>query len=360
MTYARARLWLGISTVGTFVVASSTLLYFRIPEGILGDVRGSFGSGATALAAFVGIYACVQLISDVFGAILIPRAHDRLDEPVATVVARLARAISIHSLVLWGVACTLLAAGRLADLAGVLVAALGTAVVLMAVRPQLARIIGGVKPIADRNGVYESPDRGFTGGIEGVFRPGRIMVPKAWSELLSAGDLQSALQRRQSAIENGSWLRGRLLAIAFTLLGVATSGWLAGPETLGTAAGIVRLSLWFTLWSFLGLLTLPTLSRRAVLAADREAGLDPSAVAALVSLDRIGDDEPKRSKWIETIFHPVPSLQGRQNERRDATTGYWDVARTALFLSGGGLGLLGRSVHCNAGRPALWVYLPSA
>ena len=37
----------------------------------------------------------------------------------------------------------------------------------------------------------------------------------------------------------------------------------------------------------------------------------------------------------------------------------WHLARTALYLSHAGLSLLPRAVHCNAGRPELWVYLPS-
>ena len=36
----------------------------------------------------------------------------------------------------------------------------------------------------------------------------------------------------------------------------------------------------------------------------------------------------------------------------------WNTARTALFLSWASLGLLSRAVHCNCGRPALWVLFP--
>jgi len=37
----------------------------------------------------------------------------------------------------------------------------------------------------------------------------------------------------------------------------------------------------------------------------------------------------------------------------------WHAARTALYLSWAGVGLLGRAVHCNLGRPEVWVFLPS-
>lgn len=367
MTYARARLWLGMTTVGTLVAASLSLLYFEIPARMLASASDSFADHVAALGVCVGMYVCAHLTSDLFGAVFIPRLYGRLQEPVATVMARLARGILAHGAILWMIAVALLAAGTFAAMPGVLAASLAAVIGMLGARRYLARIIGSVNrdEVLARSApahaiLYSSPDPGFTGGIEGVFKPDRITVPKAWQESLSATELKSVLERRHSAIANGSWLRGRVLAIAFTVLGVAFAAWLAGPETLDTAAGLVRLSLWFTVWSFFGLLTLPTLSRNAVLSADLQAGLDETAIEALARLDRIGDDEPKRTKIIEAVFHPVPSLQLRQSGARRASKGYWDVARTALFMSLGGLGLLGRSVHCNAGRPALWVYLPSA
>ncbi len=34
------------------------------------------------------------------------------------------------------------------------------------------------------------------------------------------------------------------------------------------------------------------------------------------------------------------------------------AARVALYLCVAGLGLLGRVVHCNVGRPEAWVFVP--
>ncbi|MBX9723333.1 MAG: hypothetical protein K2X81_18155 [Candidatus Obscuribacterales bacterium] len=39
--------------------------------------------------------------------------------------------------------------------------------------------------------------------------------------------------------------------------------------------------------------------------------------------------------------------------------GAWHLARYAIWLSLAGLGLLGRAVHCNAGKPDLWCMLPA-
>ncbi|MEM9791141.1 MAG: hypothetical protein AAF842_12145, partial [Planctomycetota bacterium] len=121
----------------------------------------------------------------------------------------------------------------------------------------------------------------------------------------------------------------------------------------------------FTLWSFLGLLTLPTLSRRAVAQLDRsllDEGFPPETLAATSrTLNAMQDGEPARPGAVEAIFHPIPSLANRVATPAALPSRFaaWDAARTAVYLSAAGLGLLGRAVHCNAGKPALWVFLPT-
>lgn len=58
---------------------------------------------------------------------------------------------------------------------------------------------------------------------------------------------------------------------------------------------------------------------------------------------------------------PVPSVDNRRRLTRNSpwSLGGWHAARTTLFLSWSCLGLLSRAVHCNAGRPELWVLLPT-
>jgi hypothetical protein len=132
---------------------------------------------------------------------------------------------------------------------------------------------------------------------------------------------------------------------------------------LATAEGIVTFSLVFTIWSFLGLLTLPTPSRRGVAEVDQRllaAGCGRAVLARTIGLlDDLQDRERERSSLVETIFHPVPSVQSRlRGPQATGVTGCWDSARTAVYLSTAGLGLLGRAVHCNCGRPSLWAFLP--
>jgi hypothetical protein len=151
--------------------------------------------------------------------------------------------------------------------------------------------------------------------------------------------------------------------VMVALLGVAIAAVVIGDRRLATAEGIVSYSLVFTLWSFLGLLTLPTPSRRGVAEVDQNllaAGCPPEVMARTIAmLDDLQDRERQRGPFIEVIFHPVPSVQSRlRGPRAAGVKGCWDAARSAVYMSIAGLGLLGRAVHCNCGRPSLWVFLP--
>ena len=132
---------------------------------------------------------------------------------------------------------------------------------------------------------------------------------------------------------------------------------------MGSLVWLIMTVAWFTLWSFIGLLLLPTISRNASQMVDRELaehGADPMLIVASTrSQDSLQDGEPKRSPWIETIFHPIPSVEGRFKNTTSSPWAAWQMARTSLFLSWGCVGLLARAVHCNVGRPELWAMLPS-
>ena len=120
---------------------------------------------------------------------------------------------------------------------------------------------------------------------------------------------------------------------------------------------------WFTLWSFAGLLILPTISRNASFEIDqlltqRNAPSD-WIIGTTFAMDQLQDGEPERSALIETIFHPIPSVARRVKSPPVGGFTAWQVARTTLFFSWACLGFLSRAVHCNVGRPELWTMLPS-
>jgi len=364
--YGRARLWVGITGVGTFVALSAAALAVGLPAAVEGRTESGVWAAVTTLALFAAAHAALQLPFDLLGGYLLPRRYNRSRPDMAVFLARLARGVAFYTALLFTTLCVLLLGGRLGGVWGVLAASLTLSVLLLSGRAAVAAGLSRLRveaPTGDPPVAFaSSDDEGFTGGVVGLMRPRYHLLPARWREALTPEQLSYARLRREFAVSTGAWRRGRTLALLFTLCGVLGAAALTGPDRLGTAGGTIELSLWFTLWSFAGLLALPAVSRRGVAEVDaraRAAGApDAVAAATIVALDALQDDEPQRPAWVEAIFHPVPSVRNRAASDADPARGAWDVARTALYLGLAAGGLLGRAVHCNSGRPALWAFLP--
>ena len=371
--YGRARLWLGMSAVGTLVTLAALALPLDLTGGIPPAADAS--TQVVALLGFVLIYAAVQLPFDIFGGFVLPRRYGRLHPPLGRYLLGLARGTAAHSAVLFGAAVALMYAGIYGGVVGTVAAGSLLALAMLRGRVELASAVAplDLTPSERRAGstddrspvvMADSPDEGFTGAVVGVFRPRFHLIPAQWQQVLGTEELEVAVNRRSAAVKTGSWRRGRLLALLFTIIGLTAAALAVDPAQLGTAAGTIELSLLFTLWSFLGLLTLPTLSRRGVAEVDERQRSDGCSWEAMEktarALDNLQDGERDRPALIEAIFHPVPALNKRlRGPNAHGRLGFWDAARTAVFLSLAGLGLLGRAVHCNCGRPSLWVFLPA-
>lgn len=315
ITYARARLYLGITGVGTGVGIAIAGLALDWPAQLAGTGNG--------LARLLAGYVLLSLPFDLLGGYVLPRWFGRPTPALIVYLAGLFRAQVLHAGFLWLAATAILASGQGAGLRGVLaVASLGMALLLLG-RPLVATLIAGQRRKSE----------------------------------MSAFRLRAAAQ-------NGSRLRGILVACGWNLAGIAAAAWATGAD-LTQEAGVITLAFGFSLWSFLGLLLLPSVSRPAVLATDQALlarGITRAALESyIVQTDRELDDEPDRAKWIERIFHPIPSVAVRLaalERRTDPGWGADEAARLTLYLSWASLGLLSRAVHCNSGKPEYWVYLP--
>ena len=379
--YGRARLWLGMSGVGTIVVMAIAGLAVGLPARLLPAAGGSLRDEMFGLAGFVLAYAGLHVPFDLFGGYLLPRCYGRRHPPLGRFWIGLARGVGGHSILVFTAAVTLLLSGRTGGSLGVFAAGAALMLALLGGRIAVAAALaplevtpslpsGNDEPVVDERTtpmlptfMGESDDEGFTGAVVGVVRPRLHLLPLHWRDALDPEAFAAAVQRRQMAVQTGSWWRGRMLAIGFTLFGIALAAAIVGSRRLATAEGIVTFSLVFTIWSFLGLLTLPTPSRRGVAEVDQRllaAGCGRAVLARTIGLlDDLQDRERERSSLVETIFHPVPSVQSRlRGPRATGVTGCWDAARTAVYVSTAGLGLLSRAVHCNCGRPSLWAFLP--
>lgn len=366
MTYARARLWLGISGVGTFVVLASAGIALDLPGAL--DGYGDVSALVLALLA----YALISLPFDLLGGFLLPKRFGRKVPSTSRFAIGWSRGVLLQAVVMLGAGLLVLAAGRVGGVGAAAAVYAAGMVALILFQAPLARLVGGLKLVERRDGVtlLSGEDEGFTGGVVGPPGAARVIVPAHWQAEFGGETTRIAIARRQSVAESASRTRGLVWAVLWNIAGFLLAATLVPGAGVATASGLISLSLGAVLWSFVGLLLLPSLSRASVLEADRRA-LERAElpqgelVEAIGALDRLQDDEPERSRWIERVFHPLPSVRNRvdalEQGRLPAAAAYsgWHTARNALYLSWACLGFLSRAVHCNAGRPALWVMLPA-
>ena len=387
ISFARSRLFLGITAVGSGVLVALSLLWTQAPVRMLSTTESqpvlqAAGSLALVFMLWIALFLPFDLVG---GAWLVRRRVT-----VSDWLRGWARGAALQ-LMVWSASALLLlltvrAAGGVSPHLKVVAATIAFVVIqllLAAARGHVARAAATLPavPLPDRlrraaqhAGIdpavlycVRSADESFVGGWSGVL-PRRLIVPERWAEL-SETMLAAVLIRRRIIGASGAHTRGVLAAIAWNTLGFIAVMLVTGAAP-GTAAGIVTVAAGMTLWAFISVLLLPTPSRAAVYAIDQAtasiSGMAPLR-EAIAQLDRWQDDEPTRSRRVEAIFHPVPAAANRLarlpagRPLAIGRVGWWHlhhVARHALYLGWAGMTPLSRAVHCNVGRPALWVMLP--
>lgn len=381
MTYARARLWLGICGVGTTVVVCVAMVVGKVPYAMFPDTTTWRFMDVLSLVGFVVGFLIFMLPFDLLGGYVLPRLHTRQSQSFTAFARQWMIGVATQSTLFVLTGLAILAGGRAAGVLGTIVVIAGSACIYLFMQGLLARVVmGGVclegtlqleavwreleswglqKP---KILVAKHADVGFTGGVVGCPGLETFIIPRRWLEVLSMRELAVAIARRKLAVETGSRLRGLLVAITWVLSGFMIATLMPGAG-VRSIAQLVTTFCGFTFWMFFGLLILPTVSRLASYTIDKQVvgrGVPEDLLGStLQKLDRLQDDESRRPAWIENIFHPVPSLDNRRDLTGGGSPGAWHAARMMLFLSWSCLGLLSRAVHCNAGRPELWVLLPT-
>jgi len=368
------------------VLLSLGLLVSRQPLAWLPNDQSGSVADFWALAIVGCCLIGLMLPLDLLGGFLLPNRSRPSTIKFAAFLGAWSRGVAVQTTLFVLTGLLILVMGRWLGLLGATLAVLGVAVILVACQLRIARLVGALPLTAgDRDEsdmavrealrqtsqwgykpqpiiVVEHDDAGFTGGVVGLPGMETIVVPATTILKLTPEQLAVTIARRLEAVRGGSRTRGILVAFAWVITGFMISALLPGAGV--TSVGELAMTcLGFTLWTFFGLLTLPTLSRQASYAIDRKV-IDQGASAetvygAVTTLDRLQDDEPKRSALIETIFHPVPSVDNRRGETASSSPIAWHAARMTLFVSWACMGMLVRAVHCNVGRPELWVMLPT-
>lgn len=383
-TFARRRLRLGIRGVGVSVVLSVVwlvALWLVVPETartwrLLPGLLGIALTAATGAMAFVLAHTLLVLPLEHAGGRNAVRSVPALGAWLASWV----RGVLVLCSVAVAATAMVAVSGALGGpwLAATSVAAF--AVIVLALQGPLARGVAsltlrrvtddeaaacraaGVAP--DHVRIVRVDDEAFVGGWTGVGPWRTLWIPERWCaadarELLQVQLVRRAAQRTSRARQRGWWR-----AAAWPALGVLIT-------TAAMPLGWQDARLWLalpalaTLWAFVGVLLLPAVSRPAVFAADALAAraLGADAVARTIArLDAWQDDERERTHLVEFIFHPVPAAGRRL---RALVAAQWaplggghQQARLALLAGWTAGSVLGRVVHCNLGRPALWVVYP--
>ena len=354
---ARSRLWLGITNVGFWVLTAIVGLYW------LGNGETiSPGTGTVALV-LAGAAIVVQAGFDFVGGwILVPGTRPN---PIGFLQIW-APAVLGHTLVLVMVgivsAMSLRITGGFG--LGILLATGG----LSLGRRHLLRIIGGVgtRELTQNSEtifVAAVDDPSFTGAIVGLGHTAKSLFPERWMDVLPESDLRVEWIRRRWQSANGLPGRAFMVILLWNLLGAFAGTRLFHLNHRTPTLALLGHACWMTLWTFASLLVLPIFSRKSVFAADRavaDLGHDPRGW--IVLFPHLVGEDGSGNGVVQAIFYPVPSAARRLHQLELPYTDFvpGNLARSNLYYSWSSLTLLGRAVHCNVGRPALWVFPPSA
>jgi len=379
MTYARSRLWLGITGVGSVVTLATFSLVSGLPNRLLSVEPTSFGRELIQLASVAALFVLWLLPLDFLGGFWLPKRFRKSDESLGSWLAGYGPAVLAQSFLFVLFGNLILQLSQALGSVGAVLAISSGVLLCLLIRNLwiLQRQVNSetsaktllvatamIQPwgiFVPHTVVVSHRDIGFTGGIIGLGKRAKIIIPERWLSF-PPEQLATAIARRAMAINSGSYSRGLAIAFMWNIVGFMSCALLPGAG-LTSVAGLVMTICGFTVWSFLGLLLLPTVSRNGSLKIDQLL-VQQGTPAELISqtafqLDQLQDGEPERPAFIEAIFHPVPNVSSRNGSDPIKGLAAWNVARTTLFLSWACMGFLSRSVHCNVGRPELWAMLPT-
>lgn len=353
---AKSRLRLGIANVGAWVLSACAGLFW-----LRGAEAGVPGLGTFTLISMVAIF--VQAGFDfIGGAVLIsvPRPS------YVSFALRWVQGVGGHSFVLLCVA--LLHWISFAVTGGFCLAVLLSSIGLAVARTSLLRIIGGVQINSGFHGcgdvmIAKASDAAFTGGVLDLTRGAKSMMPEHWLWNLPEEALDVESARREWQIEHGLAVKAFGFVLLWNLLGASIGPAVFDFGARTPTAAIFGQACWMTLWAFFSLLTLPSLSRGVVFAADHAAvaaGRDPRGWIAI--FPNLVAEDGSDNAIAQTIFYPVPSTAMRLQRlgQSPPKVVFGNLSRSYLYYSWSTFTLLGRTVHCNVGRPELWVFPPAA
>ena len=236
MTYARARLWLGITGVGSLVTLSAIALIYQWPETFSPADHEFSYTQFSQLASFAGLFMLWLVPFDFLGGFWLPKKFGKSQDSFAAWLSRYIPAVLGQAglFVLFGGLILLLS--QLFGTIGGLLAITGGVGICLLVRNQwvvrrkvrsseidgkLTDAIAAIQAwqiYVPKTLVVRHSDIGFTGGIIGIGNRARIVIPESWLKF-STAQLAAAIARRAIAIDSGSYRRGLVVAFLWNIVG---------------------------------------------------------------------------------------------------------------------------------------------
>ena len=255
MTYARARLWLGICGVGSLVTICTVALVMGLPARWLSESTTFGATDLTQLSALAVLFILWLAPFDFLGGYRLPKSFLKSQESFGRWLLSYFRAALGQSLLFVAFAWLILVFGRWVGLRGAIsmvVLAIGFCFILRNQSMRFRRVESpsGSNKLLDCLTLIQSwqifvpniivvrhRDVGFTGGIIGFGNGATIVIPQAWIETMSRAELATVIARRAIAFNSGSYYRGLAFAGVWNLLGFRHS--LAGRAS-GAAYSAAR------------------------------------------------------------------------------------------------------------------------
>jgi len=139
--YGRARLWLGISAVGTMVTLATLVLALGIPTRFQPAIDGNFGSQVIGLLLFFLIYMLIQIPFDFLGGYWLLKRFGRSHPSLGTFLTSLIRGVVSHAALLFIAALLIMVASRYAGVAGTVIVGMAISFFLLRFRVPIASIV---------------------------------------------------------------------------------------------------------------------------------------------------------------------------------------------------------------------------
>jgi hypothetical protein len=367
MNPGKARLWTGISCVGTLVTIAAAMIFYGSANILFAE---TLSGGPADLIAFLMFFASIALLLlpfDLIGGILIPVCLENQTPMPSVWLRRWLRSVGIQVIFYSVTFFSYLQIGRGVGASGLIFIFAMLQIALIAAQELIWRTMTAqTAGVAGHGAIQFVPhfDPRFAGGITGIPGFETIVIPADWQTRLDPSNLDLLIERRRAARDSGGRFRGILWAMLWNIISFTVAILLSGGE-IASVANLVTAFLWFLLLSFLGLLLLPALNRKSVFALDHyvAAHVNKTELQETIrEIDELTEQDPTRSASAESVFQPIPCPERRLLSLEQEGPQHvvaWNVARTTLYLSWAFGGPLARAVHCNVGRPELWAMLPS-